>query len=156
MDKTVFKKSPVDRALEIVSAVWPAVNFYPLVVCSDLPDQIPVPFGRHGETDDGGGRRAIWGVPFASLFCYVVLTVLRRFPQIHNFPFKIEPENLTAAWRSSIRMLRYVEALLWAMSACFDAAVSLATVGRRALDTEITTGRCRDSSFCLSSPWFVR
>lgn len=156
MDKTVFKKSPVDRALEIVSAVWPAVNFYPLVVCSDLPDQIPVPFGRHGETDDGGERRAIWGVPFASLFCDVVLTVLRRFPQIHNFPFKIESENLTAAWRSSIRMLRYVEALLWAMSACFDAAVSLATVGRRALDTEITTGRCRDSSFCLSSPWFVR
>ena len=40
MDKTVFKKSPVDRALEIVSAVWPAVNFYPLGVCSDLPDQI--------------------------------------------------------------------------------------------------------------------
>lgn len=67
--------------------------FYLFFVWSTLPEKIPSHFNFSGQADEWSGKGSILIVAGVSLFVYLMLTILSRYPQIYNYPWKITEEN---------------------------------------------------------------
>lgn len=79
---------------EILAAVALMVSFaLPLYFWRALPASVPIHFGINGHADSFGTKSALLLLPLVSLFFYALLSLLKRFPHIYNYPWKITPLN---------------------------------------------------------------
>ena len=79
---------------EIIALAVIAFSFiYLVAVWSSLPEKVPSHFGFSGKVDAWAGKGSLILFVGLELFLYVTLTVISRFPQIHNYPWKITAEN---------------------------------------------------------------
>ncbi|MBN1561522.1 DUF1648 domain-containing protein [candidate division KSB1 bacterium] len=67
--------------------IFTAKNF------GSLPHIIPTHFDKAGKADGWGSRSTIWLLPIVSLFIYMILSLVNKFPQLINYPVKITAEN---------------------------------------------------------------
>ncbi|MGB4044410.1 MAG: DUF1648 domain-containing protein, partial [Thermacetogeniaceae bacterium] len=66
-----------------------------------LPDVIPTHFGISGEADGWGSKNNLFGLLGASVFIYVMMTVLNFFPHIFNYPVEITEKNARAQYANA-------------------------------------------------------
>jgi uncharacterized membrane protein len=79
---------------------------------SNFPDQIPTHFNAAGKVDGTGGRSSILLLPVINVLIYLLLTVLSRFPHIHNYMVNITEENASFQYSNSIRLLRTLKLVI--------------------------------------------
>lgn len=100
--------------LEIVSAL--AVLMGLLVVAFSwkaLPPTIPTHFGSDGQIDAWGSKNTLFIIPAVSFVLYVMLSlvtwVIRRRPEIGNYPVAITEDNAEAQYRIAIGITRWIK-----------------------------------------------
>jgi uncharacterized membrane protein len=84
----------------------------PLIYYNGLPDRIPVHFNGAGVPDGYGSRSTLWILPLTGAFMYLLFTIIEAFPQIYNFPVKINPENALTQYRLATRLIRILKAVI--------------------------------------------
>ncbi|HEB60702.1 MAG TPA: DUF1648 domain-containing protein [Phycisphaeraceae bacterium] len=56
---------------------------------TSLPDRIPTHFNTAGKVNGTGPKETLFILPILSVFMYAMLTVLTRFPNLYNYPFRL-------------------------------------------------------------------
>ncbi|OIQ30708.1 MAG: hypothetical protein BM564_00390 [Bacteroidetes bacterium MedPE-SWsnd-G2] len=75
---------------------------------STLPDTIPTHFNASGIADDFGDKSTIWILPILFLTTYLLLFIVNRFPEYHNYMVKITTENAYRNYKFSTQTLRLI------------------------------------------------
>jgi uncharacterized membrane protein len=89
------------RTLELISVLaggalcW--ITASALYGANRLPDRIPTHFGPDGQPSGWGPPSGLNVLPFSSLVIYLILTLavllMRRYPELVNFPFAVSEED---------------------------------------------------------------
>ena len=99
-----------DKVLETLSLVFFAfLWFITIWNYSALPKVIPVHFDYKGEADQFGGKGTIFGIPIIATVLYILLTILNKYPHLHNYATKVTLENAEKNYTRSTRILRTVK-----------------------------------------------
>lgn len=76
----------------------------------DLPARVPRHFDVAGKPDAWGAKVNLWVLPFVGVAIYLMLTVVGRLPQSHNFPVAVTPRNALRLYRRSRMMVVWLKA----------------------------------------------
>jgi uncharacterized membrane protein len=102
---------PIDYVAELLAIVaLVSQGVYALFIYPTLPQTIPIHFGLDGRANNYGGREWIF-FPFAvALALYILLTVISRFPQAFNYPWRVTEANAPRLYGVSRRMVVWLKA----------------------------------------------
>lgn len=85
------------RVLEAVAWGLLAISLlYFVLTYMNLPHEVPVHFGPDGKADAWGSKKEFLVGPIILTASTVLIIVLARFPQIHNFPLAM---HTASAWQ---------------------------------------------------------
>lgn len=120
------------EAVAIAGLAFIALQLY--LSWSALPDRVPTHFGFSGQPDRWSSRGGVLIGPLIAFSCWLLMTVLERFPHIHNFPMEVTQENAPRLYAMSIGLLSVIKTEI----VCLSAYTLWATI-------EVTTGRAAPS-----------
>jgi uncharacterized membrane protein len=79
-----------------------------------LPSKIPTHFGALGKPDNWGGKSSLWMLPMIGSALALLLTVVRHFPHLANYPWRITSDNAAVQYRIIRSMLSWLQLeLVW-------------------------------------------
>ncbi|MEI6062291.1 MAG: DUF1648 domain-containing protein [Bacteroidota bacterium] len=84
----------------------------PLIVFQKLPDTIPTHYGLNGQVDDWGSKWSIFILPFINLFLFTGLRILSLYPNIYNYPVKVNEENALDLYTKGSRLIRIINMII--------------------------------------------
>lgn len=104
---------PIDIIAEIISiSGLILLTVYTFMIYNDMPDTIPTHFNAQGEADGFGDKITLWWLVAIGIVLYISLSVLNRYPHIHNYNVNITEENAFKNYRFSTRILRFVNVFM--------------------------------------------
>lgn len=77
----------------------------------ELPNEIPAHFNGVGEVDRWGSKVELFILPFIGLFLWIVMGLLERAPHMHNYPARLNENNVEAFYLNSRKILNEVKNL---------------------------------------------
>jgi uncharacterized membrane protein len=94
--------------LILVMAIWvlTITSYY------NLPDIIPIHYNELGKIDRYGSKENILTLPILSTIFYIILSILNKYPQIHNFPRKMTSYTTFKEYTYSTKMIRYLKLII--------------------------------------------
>lgn len=103
----------LDKFLETISWVFLVfLWFITIWNYSALPKVIPIHFDYKGVADQFGGKENILGIPIVASVLYVLLTILSKYPHLHNYATKVTLENTEKNYIRSTRLLRIIKLVI--------------------------------------------
>ena len=93
---------------------------------SSLPNKVPTHYNGLGQPDHWGSKGFIFIPLIIGIVLWVGLTILERYPQIHNY-IGLTDENAERKYKNSVMMLNFIKnemLLFFAYSAWNDVIVS--------------------------------
>ena len=88
-----------------------AATVFVIIKWQTMPDQIPTHYNFAGKPDAYGGKGFIIFEAVTAWFLYIMITVLGKFPNRWNIPFKITPQNRAKMYSITKGMLEIVNLL---------------------------------------------
>lgn len=106
--KLDIPKTPVERFANIIGySVFIGGLIYAILNFSSLPEEIPMQFGADGEVNR-------YGSPYEMIILLVLpfilipgLEFLERFPQVHNYPLRMDESNMEAFYLNSRKIANF-------------------------------------------------
>lgn len=98
---TVFQK--ILLCLSILSLIVPLI--YIIITWSSIPDQIPTHYNSGGVADAWNSKTSVIVLIVVEVFVFIIMLVSLLIPQAWNFPVKLTPNNIAAAYRYTRSML---------------------------------------------------
>ena len=77
----------------------------PVLLWSRVPLQVPTHYDFFGQPDTWGTRNMIWVVVGVAIFEYALLTIVARYPRLHNYPWAVTAGNREVLYAWSRRLL---------------------------------------------------
>ncbi len=79
-----------------------------------LPETIPSHFNAAGIPDGYGHKNGLLMLPVTAFFFYLLFSLIRRFPYLGNYPWKITAENAYTQYRLMSDLLGWLKVeLIW-------------------------------------------
>lgn len=104
--KLKIKKTNTEWIWDIVGGgIFLAMLFFLMMKWSDLPAEIPTHFNVAGEADRWGSKGTIITLPIIAIFMWVMMSVIERYPHTHNYPDRLNEQNVHAFYLSSRKLL---------------------------------------------------
>ncbi len=94
--------------------------FYIAVMWWKLPEEIPVHFNGMGEVDRWGSKIELIILPFIGVFLWIIMSLLEKAPHMHNFPARLNEQNVEAFYLNSRKMLNVVKNFCLILFACIS------------------------------------
>jgi uncharacterized membrane protein len=105
-----IQPTPVDKALDLAGTILLIVMWCAaLYIFIKLPSEIPTHYNASGEVDDYGNKAMFLILPIIAAITFFVLTRLKKFPHIFNYPVKITAYNAEKQYRIATRMIRFLK-----------------------------------------------
>jgi uncharacterized membrane protein len=105
--------TPIDWIIEFMAILGfltflgTAVYYFP-----QLPETIPTHFNSSGQPDGYSSKSSFWILPGLSVFVYILLTVVNRFPHKFNYLVTITPHNALKQYTMGTRMIRLLKMII--------------------------------------------
>ncbi|GFP78114.1 DUF1648 domain-containing protein [Clostridium fungisolvens] len=107
--------SNLERILEIISIASIIVVIGMLTACWDrIPQHIATHFGITGEPDGWGSKNTLLIMPIISIFFYVLLTTLSKFPHVFNYVVDINEINARDQYSNARKLMIFIKTELLA------------------------------------------
>ncbi len=104
-------RSGLEKSLEIAAIFFFAAGILYLALnWGTIPDRVPGHFNFAGEVDRWDGKSALFILPGAALFLYVLLSLITLIPHRPKKDGKISPEKALATWKNSRLLLTALKA----------------------------------------------
>ena len=120
--------TPIDWILEFIAILGfltflgTAIYYFP-----KLPETIPTHFNGSGQPDGYSNKSSFWIMPGISVFIYILLTVVNRFPHKFNYLVTITPQNALKQYTMGTRMIRFLKMIIVWMFLYIDLAIIQST-----------------------------
>ncbi|MBK1810969.1 DUF1648 domain-containing protein [Clostridium sp. YIM B02505] len=102
--------SSLERILEIVSIAAIIVVIGLLTAYwDDVPQRIATHFDIRGNPDDWGSKNTLLIIPIMSVFFYVLLTTVSKFPHIFNYVVDISELNARFQYSNARRLMIFIK-----------------------------------------------
>lgn len=92
----------------IALAVFIGTIVYLLVAWATLPDEVPAHYNGIGEVDRWGSKWEMVILPLTSLFTWIVMTILEKFPHLYNYT-NLTKENAKVQYLNARLMLNVLK-----------------------------------------------
>lgn len=105
-----------------------AAIIFLLIVWRDLPDQVPAHFNFKGEVDRYGAKFELLILPGISLFLLVLMQTFEKYPEMHNYPERLNESNAEQFYLNSRKMvnqLKNISLILFALIMFESASIAL-------------------------------
>ena len=80
-----------------------------LVVWGMLPDQVPGHYNAVGEVDRWGSKWELLILPLVGAFILILMTVLEKFPEAHNYPGRLNESNAEQFYLHSRKLVNQLK-----------------------------------------------
>ncbi|MCM3570693.1 DUF1648 domain-containing protein [Neobacillus mesonae] len=80
-----------------------------LAVWRMLPDEVPGHYNAAGEVDRWGSKWELLLFPFISAFILILMSVLEKFPEAHNYPQRLNESNAEQFYIHSRKVLNQIK-----------------------------------------------
>lgn len=124
--KSMFQKQPKIKLpfsrleLGLEAAAIAGIVFMVLMIIklwAILPATIPSHFNGAGQPDGYSGKNSLIIMPVVGMALYLMLSVIRLFPHICNYPWPITEENAQVQYRLAIYMLAWLKVeIMWSFA----------------------------------------
>ena len=74
-----------------------------------LPDEVPAHYNALGEVDRWGSKMELLILPIIGAFIAVLMQVLEKFPESHNYPERLNQENAKEFYLISRKMINLLK-----------------------------------------------
>lgn len=113
VDLKKLEKTTFQRFLSIASLLFfiGSVIFL-IVIWGELPDKVPAHYGFSGEVTRYGGKWELLILPIISIFLYVFMHIVAKYPHKHNYPIEITEENAEEAYRISYWLISVMKDII--------------------------------------------
>ncbi len=103
--KLVIPKTMLERVANIIGySIFIGALIYVIITFPSLPAEVPAHFGADGEVNRYGSKYEIIVLVVIPLFLIPGLKALERFPEMHNYPRRMDESNIEEFYLNS-RML---------------------------------------------------
>ncbi|WP_282935299.1 DUF1648 domain-containing protein [Paenibacillus sp. RC67] len=103
-------KTTLEKFHNIVSILVLLGTFvYLFSIFSELPEKIPSHFNALGEADRWGGKSSLLLLPSIGVILFVGLTILRKYPQLFNYPREVTPDNAVRQYSNALLLLSWLK-----------------------------------------------
>ncbi|HLR69460.1 MAG TPA: DUF1648 domain-containing protein [Virgibacillus sp.] len=104
-----IKQTPIEKILNIIAfVIFLGSILYILFEWSPMPNEVPGHYNAVGEVDRWGRKGELWIVPFVGLVLWVGLSILEKFPHIHNYS-NLTEDNAEQQYKNSRLMLNFLK-----------------------------------------------
>ncbi|WP_029268201.1 DUF1648 domain-containing protein [Virgibacillus alimentarius] len=104
-----IKQTPIEKILNIIAfVIFLGSILYILFEWSSMPNEVPGHYNAIGEVDRWGRKGELWIVPFVGLVLWVGLSILEKFPHIHNYS-NLTEDNAEQQYKNSRLMLNFLK-----------------------------------------------
>lgn len=79
---------------------------------SKLPDEVPAHFGVTGEVDRWGSKMELLIIPGITIFLHIILTVVEKRPEVHNYPARFNESNASVFYKNSRQTVNYLKNII--------------------------------------------
>ncbi|MFJ7737024.1 DUF1648 domain-containing protein [Lysinibacillus sp. NPDC097287] len=93
----------------IGGGIFLASILYIIIMWGQLPDEVPGHFNGAGEVDRWGSKVELFILPFIGLFLWILLGLLEKAPHMHNYPARLNENNVEAFYLNSRKILNDVK-----------------------------------------------
>lgn len=76
---------------------------------SELPNKVPAHYNFWGDIDRWGAKTELLILPIVGVFIAVIMQLFERFPEIHNYPERLNKENAREFYLTSRKMLNQLK-----------------------------------------------
>lgn len=76
---------------------------------STLPLEVPTHFNAKGVADGWGSKYQLLILPIIAFSLFVMLEIVERKPHLHNYPARLNEQNVQQFYRTSRQMLNYMK-----------------------------------------------
>lgn len=105
-------KTKSEMIFDIIGIVFFSASILFLIVkWSVIPDQVPGHFNGAGEVDRWGSKYELILLPIIGMFLFIFLSLLEKAPHMHNYPKRLNEQNVEQFYLQSRQMLNIVKNL---------------------------------------------
>ncbi|MCH8495931.1 MAG: hypothetical protein LAT57_09935 [Balneolales bacterium] len=80
-----------------------------------LDSEVPLRYDSAGNVTSTGSPLAMFLLVGVSVFTYALLTIISKYPHVHNYPVEVTPENVEKLYKLSRTMLVWLKAICAAL-----------------------------------------
>lgn len=84
---------------------------YIFIMWGKIPEEVPGHFNGAGEVDRWGTKIELFILPFIGVFLWILLSLLEKAPHMHNFPARLNENNVKAFYLNSRKTLNEIKNL---------------------------------------------
>lgn len=84
---------------------------YLIIMWGEIPEEIPGHFNGAGEVDRWGSKIELFILPFIGAFLWILLSLLEKAPHMHNYPARLNENNVKAFYLNSRKTLNVIKNL---------------------------------------------
>jgi len=84
---------------------------YIFIMWGEIPEEVPGHFNGAGEVDRWGTKIELFILPFIGVFLWVLLSLLEKAPHMHNYPARLNENNVKAFYLNSRKTLNEIKNL---------------------------------------------
>lgn len=102
-------RSGLEIVLDLTSLIITVLIWvYLIYAWKELPNRIPTHFGFSGVPDAWGGKGSLLFLPIMGTGLYLLLTIIKRFPQSFNYLVTITEENAQRQYKNVRTMMSWL------------------------------------------------
>ncbi|RKD22654.1 hypothetical protein BEP19_10370 [Ammoniphilus oxalaticus] len=111
------QRSSLDIPKTSVERIWDGLG-YGMFICSigllillwnKLPARVPAHFNALGEVDRWGGKGELLILPAIGLLLIISMQALEKFPQMHNYPERLNESNAAQFYLNSRKLVNQLK-----------------------------------------------
>jgi uncharacterized membrane protein len=140
--KLIIPFSRTEIIGEIIAAIiLVAGQTYLAFTWGQIPDRIPSHYNFAGNPDNWSGKETLLILSVVTIFLYALLSLLRRFPHVYNYPVPINDSNAAKQYLYARTMITVLKAeLVCLMSFIQWQTIQVALGGATGLDPAFMIG----------------
>jgi hypothetical protein len=101
------KTSQLIERICIVSLI--VLWIFQIIIFIQSPNIVPIHFNNEGLPDGYGSKYINLFLPLIATFIYFLLTMLAKYPHLHNYMVQINSKNALEQYTNSVNLIRHIK-----------------------------------------------
>lgn len=108
--KLDIPKTAAEKLANIIGySIFIGTLLYVIIAFPFLPSEVPMHFGSGGEVNRYGSKYEMIVLVVIPFFIIPMLEALERFPEMHNYPRRLNESNIEAFYLNSRKLMNFMK-----------------------------------------------